>query len=195
MSWFVHCGDWIFNCTSACVPSLFPHPPMCLFQAGRNGIHSGCQCFPSFRERVCRLFLCHYCSSWSSCSGVLGTGHAHLYPVVCFATSATRRSICGTLFDGICVKPPTSSTTMTTLSSVTLLWLTTVSLILRRPPIMCCAVVGCIMPRSACRLWPTITHCMNVRFGFEALQLLFCSFFLFWLYQLPCLATVFRLFG
>ena len=28
------------------------HPPMCLFQAGRNRIHSGCQCSPSF-SRAC----------------------------------------------------------------------------------------------------------------------------------------------
>ena len=134
-------------------------------------------CTDRSRPRIGPVLLCHYWSSWPSCSGVFGTGHAHLYPVVCFATSATRRSICGTFFDSICVKPPSSSTTMTTVSSVTLLWLTTVSLILRRLPIMCCAVVGCIMPWFACCLWPTITHCMNVRFSFEALQLLFCSFF------------------
>ena len=65
---------------------------------------------------------------------------------------------------------------MTTVSTVTLLWLTTVYLTLRRSSILSCAVVGSIMPRFACCLWPTITHCMNVRFGSEALQLLFCSF-------------------
>ena len=132
--------------------------------------------FSEFPEHVCLVSL--RVRSWPSCSFVFGTGHAHLYPVVCFATPATRRSVCrlcGTLFDGFCVKSPTSSTTM---STVTLLWLTIVPLILRRPPIMCCDVVGCIMPRFACCLWPTITLCMNVRFGFDALQLLFCSIFL-----------------
>ena len=114
---------------------------------------------------------------WPSCSGVFGTGYVHLYPVVCLATSATRISINGTVFEGICVKPSTLSTIMTTVITITLLWLTTLPMILRRPPIMCCAVGGCIMPRFACCLWPTITHCMNVRFGSEALQLLFCSFF------------------
>ena len=56
-------------------------------------------------ESMYALFLCHYLSNWPSCSGVFGTGHAHLYPVVCLATSAASRSISGAVFEGICVKP------------------------------------------------------------------------------------------
>ena len=82
--------------------------------------------------------------------------------MVCLATSATSRSKSGTVFEDICVQPSTLSTTMTTVITGSLLWLTTVPLILRRSPIVFCAVVGCIMPRFACCLWPTITHCMRV---------------------------------
>ena len=117
------------------------------------------------------LFLHHYLSSWPSCSGVFGTGHAHMYPLVCLATSATSRSISETVFEGICVQPTTVSTTMTTLITVILLCLTTVPLILRRPPIMCFAAVGHGL-RVSCGFLITITYCTNVRFGSEALQLL-----------------------
>ena len=164
ISWFVPCGDWHFSCTSAVYHQCYKQSPVCLFQAGRNTIHSGCQCPSSFRERVCLVsltllvepavvFWCLWHGPCTSlCSGLL-----------CHIRDTWTHS--GTIFDGVCVKRSTLSTTITTVSTVTLLWRTTVSLILRRPPITSCAVVGCIMPRFACCLWPMITHCMNVRFG------------------------------
>ena len=172
MSWFVHYGDW--NFTSACEPSVLPAVPS-VFISSWSKYNS---LWLSVSFAFSRAFMpCFFVITGRVGRHVLAncTGHAHLYPVVCFATSATSRSISGTVFEGICVQHSTLSTTMTKVITVILLWLTTVPLILRRPPIMCCAVVGCIMPWFACRLCPTITHCMHVRFGSEALQLLFCS--------------------
>ena len=161
MSWFVHWGDWNFSCTSACVPSVFPAVPSVfisswskyssLWLSGSFEFSTVCMpCFFDITGRVGRHALVYLAPAM------------HIF-IQWFALPHPR--------------PHALSTTVTIVSTVTLLWLSTVSLILRRPPIMNCAVVGCIMPRFACCRWPTNTHCMNGRFGSEALQLLFCSFF------------------
>ena len=158
MSWFVHCGDWLFSCTSACVglPSVLPAVPSVFISSWSKyrslwfsvSFEFSRACMPCFfditgRVRVGRRVL------------------VYLAPVmhIFIQSFALPHPRVVTNFDGVCVKPSPLSTTMTTVSTVTLLWLTTVSLILRRPPIMSCAVVGCIMPWISCCLWPSLHEC------------------------------------